>query len=763
METDQDVQQALDVARALIRAGVPVFTAEPCPEGCPRSTLIDKDTGERKPHEGGLGKYHLPRFWEKTIPSEVWLDPLSPNGWKPGWALAAVGGIRGKRSGVDFLDADPRNGGEASLRQLHEQGIFPLTFGQQKTPSGGDHWVIAPTGLRKATGATGGFLPGLDLQAGEIGGEGRGFVWIAPTVRRSKVTGELVAYRWEVTPDLEALTAAREAKDTGVEGLQALITGNRAARKEPKPRESALPPADPNDPFLTTSQLFTGGGSFGNERAFTQAEAQDYVRASLVELSQAQIGEIEERANTAAATLSHFVPAFWSVDEAFGYLTAMLAHTAYDPHGPSDWTADKFRAVLNGSRPVQDPWTATRRPEPPAAPMVAVEAAPGEESLTTVQRLRNRLMTAKQLSESPAPEPLVYGLLNLDTESWLIGAPGSLKSFIALDIAGHVAGGQQWQGHRVKQRDVLYLAAEGQRGMVLRTRAWLKVNGSMDGVTFLPYPVQVKSNDGQWAALVEIAAELKPGLIVLDTQARISVGLEENSATDMGILINAVGALKRATGACVLVVHHTGRDGKDARGSSALDGAQDTELKVKRPDDAKGRAALTVKLTQDKQKDMSEGDGRGLELAMKVVQLEPDPHTGEPVSSLVLERDRDEVDRRMRELEGFSVSEETESFKGVDPENWTKSVDGVPSNATLKRRILQVVHDHAHDRGLTQAQARACVIARWYGKRAPDADSWTDGWNVVTSLPIACNLGGERWALDRSAVAGLKDADPFAS
>lgn len=758
MTPDSDVQKALDVARALIRAGVPVFAAEPCTEGCPRSTVINSRTGERKPHVGGPGKYHLPKHWEQTIPSESWLDTsVNPNGWRPGYALAAVGGHR-----VDFLDGDPRNGGDVSLKQLEDEGIFPVTFGQQRTPSGGDHWMLAPTGLRKATGETGGFLAGLDLQAGAVDGKGRGFVWIAPTVRRSKVDGELRAYEWIAEPDFEALDAAIEEDDTGIEGIVSLITTNRAKRTEPKPRESApIALHDPDDPFMTPSQLFAGSG-FGAERSFTLAEAQDFVRPSLSALAAAQIGEIEESANVAAATLSHFVPAFWSVDEAFGLLESMLGHTAYDPNGPSDWTADKFLGVLDGSRPPADPWTAERRPEPPTAPAVAVEAAPGEEHMTTLQRLRNRLVSMKELSQRATPDPLVHGLLNLNTESWLIGAPGSLKSFIALDIAGHVALGQDWQGHSVVQRPVLYLAAEGEGGMVLRTRAYMKVHGEVEGVTFLPYPVQVKSNDGQWAALVEIAAELKPGLIVLDTQARISVGLEENSATDMGVLIAAVGALKRATGACVLVVHHTGRDGGNARGSSALDGAQDTELKVTRPDNPAGRASLVCKITQDKQKDMSEGDGRGIELIMKIVDLGIDPKTGKPISSLVVNPENDAADKAMRELEGFTVAE-TESFKGRKPEGWTATVEGVPSNATVKRRILQVLADHAHGRGLTAAQARAAVIARWYEKgKAPDHDSWIDSWNTITSLPMASNLGGERWALDQAEINGLRAADPFA-
>ena len=42
-------------------------------------------------------------------------------------------------------------------------------------------------------------------------GGGHGFAFIAPTVRRSKVTGETVAYRWVTPPDLDTLRASMRA------------------------------------------------------------------------------------------------------------------------------------------------------------------------------------------------------------------------------------------------------------------------------------------------------------------------------------------------------------------------------------------------------------------------------------------------------------------------------------------------------------------------------------------------------------------------
>jgi hypothetical protein len=73
----------------------------------------------------------------------------------------------------------------------------------------------------------------------------------------------------------------------------------------------------------------------------------------------------------------------------------------------------------------------------------------------------------------------------------------------------------------------------------------------------------------------------KPVLIVVDTLARAMKGGDENSAQDMGALNDAMSALIEATGACVLLIHHSGKNkGAGARGSSALLGAIDTELEV---------------------------------------------------------------------------------------------------------------------------------------------------------------------------------------
>lgn len=322
MTEPQDVvspeqQQALDVARQLIAAGIPVFAAPPC-------AAASGGTCSAHPH--GREEFHLPNKWQLTVPSEVWLQR-----WRPGWGLAAVGG-----HAADFLDEDTHHGGDAAVRALQAAGHWPRVYGVALTPSEGQHFVIAPLGERKATPAAPD-LVGLDYQGGAPDGEGRGFVWIAPTVKRSKnpaTMGQLRPYRWLQAPDLEWLS---EGGDESGEMLRERIVAARLARSAGRQNDERA------------------------ARTFTEPQARAFVRATLDRVRVASIGSIEEAGNAAAVQLSHFVPDFWSAEQAHAMIMAELAHTAYDPNGPSSWTADKFWPILRGQsdRAPQD-WKAVR-------------------------------------------------------------------------------------------------------------------------------------------------------------------------------------------------------------------------------------------------------------------------------------------------------------------------------------------------------------------------------------------------------------------
>lgn len=237
---------------------------------------------------------------------------------------------------------------------------------------------------------------------------------------------------------------------------------------------------------------------------------------------------------------------------------------------------------------------------PPPEPEEPAEAEEREPS--HFERLRAALVDSTGLDGIPDPDPLIGDdILFRDSLNWMVGKPGCGKSFTALDMAGCVATGEQWQGYRVSRGPVLYLVAEGVRGVKKRVRAWeTAMNTPMAGVQFLPVAVQSK-NRAQWKALVDLAQEIQPVLVVIDTQARVTVGVEENSNTEMGEFVHQAERLRAASSSCVLIVHHIGRNGDTGRGATTLDGALSTVIKVTKDDDR-------VRLECTKNKDGAEWD-----------------------------------------------------------------------------------------------------------------------------------------------------------
>jgi hypothetical protein len=190
--TPQDVAADLETARALARAGVPIFLARQATD----------DRGVWRPDGGHSGcGYWLPRGWEQTQANPATLDA-----WRPGMAVCAVMG-----HGLDALDVDPRNGGAATRDGMIGAGLWPRAYAEAATPSGGTHDLVAALDVASRDG----IRPGLDVKAGTVDGDGRGFIFIAPTVKLSKTTGEVAAYRWTKRPDLELWAEERATDDTG--------------------------------------------------------------------------------------------------------------------------------------------------------------------------------------------------------------------------------------------------------------------------------------------------------------------------------------------------------------------------------------------------------------------------------------------------------------------------------------------------------------------------------------------------------------------
>lgn len=252
-------------------------------------------------------------------------------------------------------------------------------------------------------------------------------------------------------------------------------------------------------------------------------------------------------------------------------------------------------------------------------------------------------------SEPPQPEPR-YRLLNpadlqaLPPLAWCVrgvlpavgvaaqfGPSASGKSFLAFDLAAHIAEGREWFGHRVTAAPVVYVALEGEAGFKLRADAWEQAHGRR-----LPAALRLVlqgfklTGDVPDLAAAILAAVGAGAVVFVDTLNRAAPMADENSSRDMGEILEGAKELQRLTAGLVVLIHHTGKDAaRGLRGHSSLFAALDAAIEVTRDGD---RREWKV----SKAKDGADGDAHPFRL--EVVELAPDSD-GEPVSSCVVRRD----------------------------------------------------------------------------------------------------------------------------
>lgn len=190
--------------------------------------------------------------------------------------------------------------------------------------------------------------------------------------------------------------------------------------------------------------------------------------------------------------------------------------------------------------------------------------------------------------DMPPPEFIVDGWVEDRALSAFIGPSGVGKSAVVLDMACSIATGVPWHGKRTTQAPVLYVAGEGVAGAVQRVKAWEAEHGLdvSETLYMTNEAILIGSTDRDlWTWLAEQVKAAGIRLVIFDTLARMSLGLEENSASDMGNAVARFDRLRREAETGVMVVHHTARGQTHGRGSTAILGALDSEMLVEEADE----------------------------------------------------------------------------------------------------------------------------------------------------------------------------------
>lgn len=239
-------------------------------------------------------------------------------------------------------------------------------------------------------------------------------------------------------------------------------------------------------------------------------------------------------------------------------------------------TIEKAHAFLNRERLNDEPKKDVRK-----------DKGTSPQSIDSVKRFS--LIPFSEIEVRKNGDYLVKDLLLQGGLSMVYGPSNSGKTFVAIDLAIHIATGLPWNGLPIVQSDVVYIAAEGGQGIAKRivaVRDTLNLNGSDISFYLLPDSVDLSGGSEDITALIESIDEYRsdsrPLLVIVDTLSRALSGTDENSGADISAMLSQVDRLQRELGAAVLLVHHTGKDvSRGERGHSSLRAAVDTSIQVK--------------------------------------------------------------------------------------------------------------------------------------------------------------------------------------
>jgi hypothetical protein len=330
----------------------------------------------------------------------------------------------------------------------------------------------------------------------------------------------------------------------------------------------------------------------------------------------------------------------------------------------------------------------------PSVDMVATtESDIAKEFALDPPKLAEKPKTTKTIKiehwDSIQDEPvewLIQDVLPALSFSALWGAPGSFKSFLALDIAEAIATGRSWMGKEVrKPGPVLYICGEGFGGVGARIKAIKIHHQTEDGapIYIVRHQLNLRSSAEDFNALMLAVVQLveQTGmeftLAIVDTLARAFGGGNENDTADMMAFVVSMGKIQEFLNCALMVLHHSGKDvAKGMRGSSSLLGAVDTELELLRFE-----GQLKGVLTISKQKDGVQDERFGFEM-VEVEIKSAGLSLSEPVISLAVQASDSAVNEASRKAKnnagkGRNQSIQLMSLEAIAKEKGTpKFIDG---------------------------------------------------------------------------------------
>ena len=288
----------------------------------------------------------------------------------------------------------------------------------------------------------------------------------------------------------------------------------------------------------------------------------------------------------------------------------------------------------------------------------------------------------------------------------IYGESGGGKTFLALDIACHIAAGLDWHGHRTKKGISVYMAGEGNYGIRQRVASWCKAHNidRLDNLLISNKAIDMDSPTAS-AQIIKAVRELTTEdavQITIDTVNNHMSG-NENDAKDTRNMLNAVQIVGRALNSGMCLVHHTGNaiEAKNrARGSSAWKASMDSQILVSKKDGL-------IEVTCTKMKDTEEPQpffGR-----LQSVDLGWFDEDGEEIKGAVFQIETDVPEQKQKGESGHS--EDIRKFTNAWWQAKAEEFNGMPY---LSRSAL--IHYLMTTEGLSESTAKTYAQASKKGR-----------------------------------------------
>lgn len=215
-------------------------------------------------------------------------------------------------------------------------------------------------------------------------------------------------------------------------------------------------------------------------------------------------------------------------------------------------------------------------------------------------------------------DELIERTLGSNAMAVMYGDSNCGKTFAGIAMGAAICRGVAWLGRNCRKGLVVYLATESEASVRLRLQAYQRHHRlKVRGFTIVKSPINLFDGDADVSAVIALVGEIeqkaegKVVLIIGDTLSRISAGANENAGLDMSVVLKHADAIRSATRATFMWIHHCGKDqARGMRGWSGMRAAIDTEIEVT-VDEVTGQRAAEV----TKQRDLpGKGDRIGFRL-----------------------------------------------------------------------------------------------------------------------------------------------------